>query len=167
MQYRHKDNSARAMLQSNIINNPYKKINTWRTLDEYLSDTESKRVDLSKFEIKLNEDGSLAKNILNRFYLSLDDPKYLVKLKFDFTQANEFSEKLKSIAKHIYGDTSFFYIIMYFNNINHPSELSSNFLMKNGLVVLNETGLNKLNEIVQFISSKSASSDYGSEVLGI
>lgn len=168
MIFRNKDNSARAMLQSKLIPNEFAKKRTWRTLDEYLSDTEQSRIDLSKFEIKMgrNEDSDL-KNIINRFFLSLDDPKYLITIKFDYYQANEFSEKIKSLAYHIYGDTRFFYIIMFFNNINHPSELSLNFLMENGLVVLNETGLEKLNSIIQFITSKSASSDYGSEVLGL
>lgn len=169
MNYRHKDNSARAMLQSNLIINNYKESDNKKikTLSEYLSSTSSKQLDLSKFEIKLDDDGELVSNIINRFYLSLDEPEYLINIKFDQFQANEFSEKIKSLAKHIYGDTNLYYIIMYFNNINHPSELSANLLKNKGLYVLNETGLSKLNEIIQFISTKSASSDYGSEVLAL
>lgn len=167
MDYRYKDNSARAMLQSNIVSNQYATTTKWKNLSEFLNDNTKSRLGLENFEITLNDDGSLMENILNRFYLSLDYESYLLKIKFDHYQANEFSEKVKSLAKHIYGDTKLYYIIMYFNNINHPSELSSNYLMNNGLIVLNETGLDKLNEIIQFITSKTASSDYGTEVLGV
>lgn len=166
MEFRHKDNSSRAMLEQPLIANNYSSKDSWSTLSQYLNDSQKNRIlDLSKFEI-VDKEGFIT-NIINRFFLSLDDPRFLVKIKFDYFQANEFSEKIKSIAKHIYGDTTFYYLIMYFNNIKHPSELSSNFLTNNGLVVLNSTGLDKLNEIIQFITSKSSSSDYGEGVLGL
>ena len=166
MDFRHKDNSSRAMLEQPLIANNYAYKDSWSSLSQYLNDTLKNRVlDISKFEI-VDKDGFVS-NIVNRFFLSLDNPQYLVKIKFDHFQANEFSEKVKSIAKHIYGDTTFYYLIMYFNNIKHPSELSTNFLMNNGLVVLNSTGLDKLNEIIQFITSKSSSSEFGEGVLGL
>lgn len=166
MDFRNGDNSSRNIINSTLIQNEYGGTDSWSSLGDFLSTEPSRRqLDLSKFEIinKMGYDSI----ILNRFFLSLEDPRYLTKIKFDHFQANELSEKIKSIAKHVYGDTCFYYLIMYFNNITHPSELSVNYLMNNGLVVLNGTGLNKLNEVVQFISSKSASAEEGEGVLGL
>lgn len=165
--FRNKDNSTRNIIGFTIVQNDYAKSDTIRTVKDFLIGEKTNReLDLKNFEIQ-SRDKKFIDNVLNRFFLCLESPEYMARVKFDEYQARELSERIKSCSLHIYGDTELYYLIQFLNNISHPSELSSNFLTNNGLLVLTSKGLDKLKETITFIKAKSASSEHGEEVLSL
>ena len=54
------------------------------------------------------------------------------------------------IAQSLYGDPALFYTIMIFNDIYHDAELSKDRLQEQGIIVLNEVGINALKDIMVF-----------------
>lgn len=90
-------------------------------------------------------------NILNEFYSWLvGNPQFFDRLVFDKYTSVYFEFKPKSIAKYIYGNTELYYIITLFNDIQHPSDLTRQYLKTQGLMYLNMTGMKALHDIIIF-----------------
>lgn len=94
----------------------------------------------------------LTQNILNEYMAFLTDKEeYFTLVTLDKYAAILFQYKSRSLAKYLYGDTSMYWIITFFNeDIQHDSDLTANYLRNNGLVVLNSKGLEALDKLVTF-----------------
>ncbi len=95
--------------------------------------------------------GGLTTNILNDYmpYL-LDKEDCFTLFKFDHYAARLFEYKSRSIAKYLYGDTRLFYFIFIFNDLNHDTDLSYDYLINHGLVMPNISGLELIDNLNTF-----------------
>lgn len=93
----------------------------------------------------------ITQNTLNRYmpYL-IDKNECFDLLKFKPTEARFFEYKTRSLSKYLYGTTDLYFIIKLFNDIQHDSELSYNFLTETGIRVLNSAGLKVLDDLLRF-----------------
>lgn len=89
-------------------------------------------------------------NILNDYYGYLYNGNFLHRLRFDQYAVHHFAFKPNSIAKWLYGDTNMAYTLFLFNDIQHESDLTPQFLESEGLLVLNKEGLRALDKILTF-----------------
>lgn len=108
-------------------------------------------VDLSLFKFdSFLYDGSVV-NVLSDFFSWLiANPNFFHVMKCDIYKATYFEYKPKLISKYLYGTTELSYIITYFNDIQHDSELTKDMLMTRGFVYLNQEGLHALEKILSF-----------------
>lgn len=105
---------------------------------------------LSKYNImqfEATNDTGNVQNIINRYVSWL--AQFTTKVEFDIYTASHMSERPFQLARYFYGDENLFWIIMVFNNIDHPSTLTKDYLMTNGLVVLTARGIEMLRQILK------------------
>lgn len=105
----------------------------------------------SIFKFETSNNIGLTQNILDRYIPYLEDkPELFSRVVFDKYIANLCEFKSRSIAKYLYGDTSLFYMIMTFNDLQHDSELTAQYLRTSGLKMLNGKGFEELNKLLGF-----------------
>lgn len=108
--------------------------------DKYLS-----KYNVMQFEAS-NEYGDI-QNIINRYVTWL--AQFTVRVEIDVVTASHFSERPMQLARYFYGDENLFWVIMVFNNIEHPSSITKDWLMTNGIVALNARGIEMLRQILK------------------
>lgn len=119
------------------------------TLEALMSLDNESDFNIHKFESE--HSSGLTQNILDRYIAFLEDkPELFTRVKFDRYIANMCEFKSRSIAKYLYGNTQLFYLIQYFNDISHDSELTASYLRETGLKMLNGKGFEMLNKILIF-----------------
>lgn len=117
----------------------------------YIQSSESNLQKHSIYKYDTGSYDSVHGNILSDFIAwQIAHPEFFKLYKMTKHQAAMMEFKPKLIAQSLYGDTSLFYTIMIFNDIYHDAELTRDRLENHGINVLNELGLNALNDIYVF-----------------
>lgn len=113
--------------------------------------TESKLSKWSFYRFDIGTENASYGNILNDFVSwKYAHPEFFTNIKMGRHQAAIMEYKPKLIAQSLYGDPALFYTIMIFNDIYHDAELSKDRLQEQGIIVLNEVGINALKDIMVF-----------------
>ena len=105
------------------------------------------KYNITRFEAT-NEYGDV-QSIINRYITFLTQSRFCSKIIFDVYTASHFHERPMQLSRYFYGDESMFWIILMMNNIDHPSTLSKDYLLTNGLIVLNSRGVEMLRQILK------------------
>lgn len=116
--------------------------------------SDSIRNKFQQFEFQqTSEDGTyindLLVNYVDMFYRN--GTKYLSHVDFSGPEqaytARTLACKLGAMAQYLYGNVEMTWVLTLFNEINHPTDMSVNFLVEKGLWVVNNEGLKLLNKI--------------------
>ena len=119
-----------------------------RTFKELIQkDSNLSKYNIMRFEAS-NEYGDI-QNIINRYVSFLTQARFCSKIVFDIYTASHFYERPMQLSRYFYGDEAMFWIIMVMNNIDHPSTLTKDWLLTNGLIVLNSRGIEMLRQILK------------------
>lgn len=120
------------------------------TLTEFINRV-SEKTNYTFYSFESKTFDSINTNILNDYLAYILDKKECFSLfKFDPSAARHFEYKSRSIAKYLYGDTRLFYFIFVFNDIQHDSDLSYDYLINHGLKMPNISGLELLKSLNVF-----------------
>ena len=89
-------------------------------------------------------------NVFNQYIRYLDEPEWTSFVTIPEEVVSDFAYKPGLLAKVIYGSTVLQYLIYAFNDIREPYDLSEEFLLQNGVKVLNYHGIEKLGKLISF-----------------
>lgn len=92
-------------------------------------------------------------NVISIFQSALYDTAYFTKIKFTELEARTYAFKIKPLAYDIWGNTDSFFIIMFLNNLRVAGDLTIEKL-KDGIYILNNTGMSRLKSLLEFIKSQ-------------
>lgn len=134
-----------------------------KNLKEYLNDMKNptNRSNLTHYKFDTEfQNGWL--NILGEYSTWLMphvSPSMFTKIKFDIKAATYMEYRIYTLAQHLYGDPNLFYIIYYFNDIQHPSDLTRERLVTEGIWALNTHGIDTLRKVLVFKHRQEAMVD--------
>lgn len=119
-------------------------------LREFLEDIPNK-TNYTFYNFETSKIDGITNNILNDYMpFIMDKTGCFTHFKFDHYAARHFEYKSRSIAKYLYGDTRLFYFIFLFNDLAHDTDLTYDYLINHGLIMLNISGLDLLQKLSTF-----------------
>lgn len=94
-------------------------------------------------------------NLFDIFPSAIYDENYMILVSFSERQAIEYEYKVKALAKKLYSSdsTEYYYLVMLLNNIRTPGDMSREFLLREGIKILNNEGLQRLTELYNMVQT--------------
>lgn len=94
-------------------------------------------------------------NLFDIFPSAIYDENYMILVSFSERQAIEYEYKVKALAKKLYSSdsTEYYYLVMLLNNIRTPGDMSRDFLLREGIKILNNEGLQRLTELYNMVQT--------------
>lgn len=123
---------------------------------ENLSKLESQRKsEPLRFENFIIGDLGDSFNLFDIFPSAIYDENYMILVSFSERQAVEYEYKVKALAKKLYSSdsTEYFYLVMLLNNIRTPGDMDKEFLLREGIKILNNEGLQRLTELYNMVQT--------------
>lgn len=94
-------------------------------------------------------------NLFDIFPSAIYDENYMILVSFSERQAIEYEYKVKALSKKLYSSdsTEYYYLVMLLNNIRTPGDMSREFLLREGIKILNNEGLQRLTELYNMVQT--------------
>lgn len=105
---------------------------------------------ITRYDFEVSKYG-VTENILGEYIAYLTSPGFMNRVYFDQHQSFHLKFNLSALSQVLYGDINMAWSVTYLNDlIKHPSDLSADLLVEDGVLAFNEAGIAAIRELIKF-----------------